>query len=74
MWNYVGLIRSRQRLQRARTILRHLQTEIEDFYDKSKMSKDVISLRNAVQTSMAIITASLESRESCGTHFLIDEN
>jgi L-aspartate oxidase len=74
MWNYVGLIRSRQRLQRARTILRHLQTEIEDFYDQSKMSKEVIGLRNAVQTSIAIITASLESRESCGSHYLVDEN
>ena len=74
MWNYVGLIRTRQRLQRARTILRHLQTEIDDFYDQSKMSKEVIGLRNAVQTSIAIITASLESRESCGSHFMIDEN
>ena len=38
MWNYVGLIRSRQRLQRARTILCHLYTEIEDFYDKAQMA------------------------------------
>jgi len=73
MWNYVGLIQSRQRLQRAKTLLQHLQEEIEDFYDKSKMSKEVITLRNAVQTSIAITVASLESRESCGSHFLIDE-
>ena len=72
MWNYVGLVRSRQRLQRARTILRHLHTEIEDFYDKAQMAREVIGLRNGVQTSIAIITASLESRESCGTHFLIE--
>jgi len=73
MWNYVGLIRSRQRLERARSILRHLQIEIDNFYVKSKMSKDVIGLRNAVQASIAIIMASLESKQSCGTHFLIDE-
>ena len=73
MWNYVGLIQSRQRLQRAKTLLQHLQEEIEDFYDKSKMSKEVITLRNAVQTSIAITVASLESRESYGSHFLIDE-
>ncbi|MCX6153109.1 MAG: L-aspartate oxidase [Candidatus Kapabacteria bacterium] len=72
MWNYVGLIRTRGRLLRARTILRHLQTEIEQFYLKAKMTRDVIELRNSVQTAIAVASATYEARVSCGTHFLID--
>jgi L-aspartate oxidase len=74
MWNYVGLLRSRQRLLRARTILRHLQSEIEQFYQKAKLTKEVIELRNAVQTALAVTYATLEDRVSRGSHFLIDES
>ncbi|MFC2131611.1 L-aspartate oxidase [Bacteroidota bacterium] len=73
MWNYVGLIRTRQRLLRAATILRHLQTEIEQFYQKAKMTKQLIQLRNGVQTAIAVTFATLEARESKGTHYLADK-
>ncbi|MFA6571167.1 MAG: FAD-binding protein, partial [Bacteroidota bacterium] len=74
MWNYVGLIRTRQRLLRAATILRHLQTEIEQFYQKTKMTKNIIQLRNAVQTAIALTFATLEAKVSKGTHYLQDGN
>lgn len=70
MWNYVGLIRTRQRLLRAHTTLRHLQSEIEQFYQKAKMDKNIIQLRNGVQTAIAITLATLEARVSRGTHYI----
>ena len=73
MWNYVGLIRSRQRLHRARTIMRNLQTEIESFYQKAKLTPNIVGLRNGVQTAIAIIAATLEARESRGTHYLLED-
>jgi L-aspartate oxidase len=73
MWNYVGLIRTRQRLLRAATILRHLQTEIEQFYQKAQMTKQLIQLRNGVQTAIAVTYFTLEARESKGCHYLADK-
>jgi L-aspartate oxidase len=72
MWNYVGLVRTRQRLLRATTILRHLQTEIEQFYQKARMTKKIIELRNGVQTAIAVTSATLETRVSKGTHYITD--
>jgi L-aspartate oxidase len=73
MWNYAGLIRTRQRLHRAQTILRNLQNEIEDFYQKARLSPSIVGLRNGIQTANAIITATLEARESRGTHYLLED-
>ena len=70
MWNYVGLVRTRQRLLRATTILRHLQTEVEQFYQKARMTKEMIQLRNGVQTAIAVTSATLETRVSRGSHYI----
>lgn len=70
MWNYVGLIRTRQRLMRAFTILRHLQNEIEQFYQKAKMSLDILQLRNGIVTAVAVTTATLEDKVSRGAHYI----
>ncbi|TAL67783.1 MAG: L-aspartate oxidase [Bacteroidetes bacterium] len=70
MWNYVGLIRTRQRLLRAATTLRHLQTEIEHFYQKAKMTNEILELRNGVQTAIAVTYATLEARASRGSHYI----
>jgi L-aspartate oxidase len=74
MWNYVGLIRTKQRLFRAHTILRHLQTEIDQFYRNAKMTKEILQLRNGVQTAIAVTAATMESRESRGTHYLHEQD
>ena len=70
MWNYVGLVRTRSRLSQAQSMLKQLQSSIDSFYQKSKITKEVIELRNGVQAANAIIIAALESRESRGTHYL----
>lgn len=70
MWNYVGLVRTRQRMMRATTILRHLQSEVEQFYQKAKMTSSMIQLRNGVQTAIAVTAATLEARVSRGAHYI----
>ncbi len=72
MWNYVGLVRTRQRLHRAQQILRHLQSEVEQFYRQAKMTRSMIELRNAVQTAIAITNSTAEQRINRGTHYLKD--
>ena len=70
MWNYVGLIRTRTRLSRAHSVLKQLQSNIETFYQNAKITKEIIELHNGIQTANAIILAALESRDSCGSHYL----
>lgn len=72
MWNYVGLIRTTKRMKRARSILRELQTEIEYFYERARLSDDIIGLRNGCQAALAVLFAALENRRSFGAHYRID--
>ena len=62
MWNYVGLIRTPKRLERAQTILTDLQREIEQFYAKSELSDDLIGLRHGIQTALLILHAASLNR------------
>ena len=70
MWNYVGLVRTSKRMQRARTMLRQLQMEVEEFYKAAVLSDDMIGLRNGVQTALAILFAASETQESRGCHYV----
>ncbi len=72
MWNYVGLVRSTKRLDRAHEILRELHMEIERFYDKAAISDALVGLRNGIQTALAITLAANECRESRGCHYRVD--
>ncbi len=72
MWNYVGLVRTRRRLDRAQQILRELHLEIGRFYARSELGDALISLRNGVQTSLVVLLAALEARESRGCHYRAD--
>ena len=72
MWNYVGLQRSENRLDRAGRILTELQAEIEDFYRRGEMSDDLVGLRNGVQTALAIRRAASDNRVSRGCHYRED--
>lgn len=69
MWNYVGLLRSERRLDRAGRILGELKDEIEDFYRRGTMSDALLGLRNGVQTAMAIHRAASDNRVSRGSHY-----
>jgi L-aspartate oxidase len=72
MWNYVGLVRNRRRLDRAHEIIRELQLEIGRFYGRAELSDALISLRNGVQAALAVLLAAIESRESRGCHYRTD--
>jgi L-aspartate oxidase len=69
MWNYVGLVRTTHRLQRARRDLRNLENEIERFYRVSKLSDGLIGLRNAVRTAAIVTSAAWENKRSMGCHY-----
>jgi len=70
MWNYVGLVRTRERLHRAQLILRNLQHDIEKVYQKAKLTPEIIGLRNGIQTAVAITSAALEDRVNRGCHYV----
>jgi L-aspartate oxidase len=72
MWNYVGLVRSRKRLDRAHQILRELHLEIGRFYAQSELGDALIGLRNGVQTALVVLLAAMEARTSAGCHYRID--
>jgi L-aspartate oxidase len=71
MWNYVGLVRTRSRLKRAMSELRHLEVEIENFYRASRLTDDLIGLRNAVRAAIIVTTAAWENKMSMGCHYRI---
>jgi L-aspartate oxidase len=69
MWNYVGLIRTTPRLNRALRELHHLETGIENFYRRSTLRDDLIGLRNAVRTAVTVAAAAWENKGSMGAHY-----
>ncbi len=70
MWNYVGLVRTKIRLNRAKAIFRHLQTEIGQFYRDAEMTKEILELRNGIECAIAITQETISARESKGAHYL----
>ena len=72
MWNYVGLVRSAERISRAMRDLRSLWSEIETFYRITKLSDELIGLRNAVEAALVIAQAAQHNRQSLGAHFRKD--
>jgi L-aspartate oxidase len=69
MWNYVGLVRTAPRLERALHELRNLESEIEQFYRKTRVTDGLIGLRNAVRTAVIVTMAAWENKSSLGCHY-----
>jgi len=72
MWNYVGLIRNKYRLQRALQDLRLLEQEIDRFYRKARITDELLGLRNAVRTAYIIASSAWENKQSRGCHYRED--
>lgn len=72
MWNYVGLVRSARRLDRAISDLLNLQVDITRFYGSTKLSHELIGLRNAVQSALIVALAAWENKVSQGCHYRVD--
>lgn len=73
MWNYAGVIRSPRRLTRARRILLELREEIQSFYRGCHLTRELIELRNAVQTALLVVHAASLNPHSRGSHYLVEE-
>jgi len=69
MWNYVGLVRTTPRLERAVRELHNLRTEIEQFYRVTRLTDGLIGLRNAVQTAIVVTAAAWKNKVSMGCHY-----
>lgn len=71
MWNYVGLVRNTARLDRALSELRHLETEIEQFYRASAVSDELLGLRNMVRSAVIVAQAAWSNTQSVGCHYRV---
>lgn len=72
MWDYVSIVRTSKRLQRAAARLRNLKREVQEFYWNFKISSEVLELRNLVETASLVVECAIRRHESRGLHYTLD--
>ncbi|MBI3988723.1 MAG: FAD-dependent oxidoreductase [candidate division NC10 bacterium] len=73
MWEWVGMVRSKEKLERARRELSLMAIPVEEIYRRTKLSDELIGMRNAIQTTLLVTTHACRSKWSRGCHYREDE-
>ncbi|NBB78699.1 MAG: L-aspartate oxidase [Verrucomicrobia bacterium] len=72
MWDYVGIVRTKKRLERARTRIQTLEREINEYYWNFKVDESLLELRNMILVAAMVVNCALQREESRGLHYILD--